>query len=93
MPGHARFARSNEQGGIALLHCTHCGNNWPEVVPKAVPPKHCPRCGQPTVVRTVESGPGTGAQEGRTGECQGRGYQGPGPQGPGYGGGHGRLYS
>jgi len=57
-----------------MLHCRNCGNNWPEVVPKAVPPKHCPKCGAPAVVRTS---PPEGRDYGQGQPPQNPGYQGP----------------
>lgn len=35
------------------LRCTHCGNEWPEVIPRPTPPKRCPKCGQAAVIRLI----------------------------------------
>ncbi len=36
-----------------MLKCRNCGNEWQEVIPKPTPPKHCPKCGAPEVIRTA----------------------------------------
>jgi len=49
-----------------ILQCKNCGNSFPETVPKAVPPKHCPKCGAPEVIRTS---PPPGETPGNPGYC------------------------
>ena len=49
-PG-AFYRTTEKEGYLMMLLCRKCGNNWPETVPKAVPPKHCPKCGAPEVIR------------------------------------------
>jgi len=45
--------RTLKGGRRQMLKCRNCGNEWQEVIPKPTPPKHCPKCGAPEVIRTA----------------------------------------
>jgi len=38
-----------------MFVCKSCGNRFPEVIPTPMPPRHCPLCGAPAVIRTLPS--------------------------------------